>query len=180
MNLLVKYFLRGLAIVVPIGLTVWVIYQIFTRIDRLIAAPFPGVGFGVTLVSIVVVGMLASNIVGRTFFGYTERLFARAPFVKIVYTSIKDLVDAFVGDKRRFKHPVLVPFNADASVRLVGFITREDLEMLGIAGFVAVYCPHSYNFSGQLMIVARERLIPLPTDSAQLMPFVVSGGVSGV
>jgi uncharacterized membrane protein len=180
MNLLIKYFLRGLAIVVPIGVTVWVVYQTFTRIDRLIQAPVPGIGFAVTIVSIIAVGMLASNIVGRTFFGFTERLFARAPFVKIVYTSIKDLVDAFVGDKKRFKHPVLVPFTADGSVRVVGFVTREDLEMLTIPGFAAVYCPHSYNFSGQLMIVARERLLPLPTDGGQLMPFVVSGGVSGM
>ena len=180
MNLIIKYFLRGLAIVVPIGVTVWVVYQTFTRIDRLIDAPFPGVGFGITILSIFAIGVLASNIVGRTLFQWTERLFGRAPLVKIVYSSIKDLVDAFVGDKKRFNRPVLVPITNDGGVRIVGFITREELEMLNVPGFAAVYCPHSYNFSGQLMVVAREKLILLTSDSGQVMPFVVSGGVSGM
>ncbi len=179
MNLVMKYFLRGLVIVVPIAITVYVLYAAFTWIDRLVGAPVPGVGFAVTVASVILIGVLASNIVGKTLFGLTERLFARAPFVKIVYTSVRDLVEAFVGDKKRFSRPVIVSISADGAIKTVGFVTREEVDFLGLTGHSAVYFPHSYNFSGQLALVPRERITPIALDSGQVMPFVVSGGVSG-
>ena len=180
MNYLLKNFLRGLAIVVPIVVTVWVVYEIFTRVDRLIALPFPGLGFLAAITFLILIGIVASNYVGRKLFQLTEALFVRAPFVKIVYSSIKDLTDAFVGDRKRFTQAALVRFSAMEGGAMLGFITREDLSVLGLEGHVAVYFPQSYNIAGNLLLIERSRVTPVDIDSSKAMAFIVSGGVSGL
>ena len=105
---------------------------------------------------------------------------ARLPFVRLLYGSTKDLLNAFVGEKRRFDKPVSLDLSADGGVRLVGFVTQESLGHLGMTEYVAVYCPHSYNFSGQLHLVLATRVRALDVASADAMAFVVSGGVSGL
>lgn len=174
-----RYFLRGLAVVVPIAVTAWVIWQIFTGLDRLIDAPYPGLGLAITLAGIILIGLLVSNIVGRTFVRMTDALFGRAPLVKIIYTSVKDLVDAFVGERRRFDRPVRVDLTLDGAVQAVGFVTRDEAELLQLPGHSVVYFPQSYNFAGNVVLVQRERLHAVEADSAQVMAFIVSGGVSG-
>lgn len=178
MQNLVRYFLRGLAVVVPIAVTVWVIYELVTGLDRLIGARYPGLGLLITLAAIFLTGVAVSNFIGRSLLRFTELLFARAPFIKIVYTSVKDLVEAFVGDKRRFDRPVSVSLSEDGSLRALGFVTRDDLAYLGAPGFAAVYFPQSYNFAGNLILVERSRVLQVEADSSQVMAFIVSGGVS--
>jgi uncharacterized membrane protein len=85
-----------------------------------------------------------------------------------------------VGEKRRFDKPVIVSITPDDSVRLMGFVTQESLRHLGLAEYVAVYCPHSYNFSGQLYVVSASKVQPVDVASADVMAFVVSGGVAGI
>jgi uncharacterized membrane protein len=104
----------------------------------------------------------------------------RLPFVRLLYGSTKDLLNAFVGEKRRFDKPVSLDLSTDGGVRLVGFVTQESLAHLGMTEYVAVYCPHSYNFSGQLHLVLATRVRALDVASADAMAFVVSGGVSGL
>ncbi|HYH09948.1 MAG TPA: DUF502 domain-containing protein [Thermoanaerobaculia bacterium] len=178
MNWLVKNFLRGLVIVVPIALTVYLVYETFTRLDRLLNLHLPGLGLLVLVVAIVVIGALAGNFVGRRVFALTEKLFTNAPIVRIVYAAIKDLLEAFVGNKRRFDRPVTI--SVTEGVKTFGFITRDDLASLGIQGSVAVYVPFSYTWDGCLLVVAKERVTPLDADSASVMALVVSGGVSRV
>ena len=176
MNWLLKNFLRGLVIVVPIAVTVYLVVQAFVALDRLLRLPYPGLGVAVLLAATVLIGALAGNFVGRKFFGLTETLFTRAPIVRIVYSSIKDLLEAFVGNKRRFDRPVAV--QVSEHVRTLGFITRDDLTALGMPGEVAVYVPFSYTWDGCLMLVARDRVTPVEADSASILALVVSGGVS--
>jgi uncharacterized membrane protein len=177
MNWLLKNFLRGLVIVVPIAVTVYLVVQAFVSLDRLLRLPsYPGLGIATLLAATVLIGALAGNFVGRKLFGLTETLFTRAPIVRIVYSSIKDLLEAFVGNKRRFDRPVTI--QVSEHVRTFGFITRDDLTSLGMPGDVAVYVPFSYTWDGCLMIVARERVTALEADSASIMALVVSGGVS--
>lgn len=180
MNWLVKNFLRGLVIVVPFALTIWLIYSAFVRIDRLIAFPTPGIGFVVMLGAIIAIGALASNFVIRRFLRLTEFVFTKAPLVRIVYASIKDLLEAFVGDKKRFDKPVAVSLSEGGDVRTLGFMTQEDLAFLSLPGHVAVYLPFSYSMSGTLVIVPSTRVLRLETDSAAVMALIVSGGVSRV
>jgi uncharacterized membrane protein len=176
MNWLLKNFLRGLVIVVPIAVTVYLLVWAFVSLDRLLRLPYRGLGIVILLTATVVIGALAGNFVGRRFFALTETLFTRAPIVRIVYSSIKDLLEAFVGNKRRFDRPVAV--QVSEHVRTFGFITRDDLTALGMPGDVAVYVPFSYTWDGCLMIVARDRITALEADSASIMALVVSGGVS--
>lgn len=176
MNWLVKNFLRGVVIVVPIAVTLYLLVQAFVSLDRLLRLPTPGLGIAILLAATILIGALGSNFIGRGFFGLTERLFTRAPIVRIIYAAIKDLLEAFVGNKRRFDRPVTV--SVSDHVRTFGFITRDDLTSLGMPGDVAVYVPFSYTWDGCLLVVARERVHPLEADSASVMTLVMSGGVS--
>jgi uncharacterized membrane protein len=176
MNWLIKNFLRGLVIVVPVAVTVYLLYQTFVGLDRLLHFETPGVGIAILLLAILLIGALAGNFLGRRLFSIMEKVFTKAPIVRIVYAAIKDLLEAFVGNKRRFDRPVAV--TVSEGVRTFGFITRDDLGSLGMTGDVAVYVPFSYTWDGCLLIVARERVMPLEADSASVMALVVSGGVS--
>jgi uncharacterized membrane protein len=176
MNWLIKNFLRGLVIVVPIAVTVYLLFQAFVTLDQLLEMRYHGLGVAVLVAATIVIGWLASNFVGRRLFGLAEMLFTKAPIVRIIYAAIKDLLEAFVGNKRRFDRPVTVRVGDE--VKMFGFITQEDLGALAGAGEVAVYVPFSYTWDGCLMIVPRERVQPLAADSASILALVVSGGVS--
>ena len=179
MKLLVTRFFEGLLILVPILISVYVVYIVFVSVDGLLGIPIPGVGFLVTIFVITLVGFLASNFVTRTIFQYFEKLFARLPFVKILYSSVKDLLSAFVGERKGFDKPVLVNISDNGKVKTVGFITRESLEMFGVSKHVAVYLPQSYNFAGHLIVVPRRMVNPIDVESSEALAFVISGGVAG-
>jgi uncharacterized membrane protein len=176
MNWLIKNFLRGLVIVVPIALTIYLLVQAFVSLDQILKLQYPGLGILVIVAATIVIGALAGNFVGRRVFGLTEKLFTKAPIVRIVYSAIKDLLEAFVGNKRRFDRPVAI--SVSEGIRTFGFITKDDLTSLGLPGDVAVYVPFSYTWDGCLLIVSRERVTPITADSASIMAMVVSGGVS--
>ena len=180
MRRLLGFFVRGLVLLAPLFVTVWVCWLVFTKVDGWLGLPIPGAGFVVTLLLITVVGFHGSNLLTRSAVSLLEGLMARLPFVRLLYGSTKDLLNAFVGEKRRFDKPVSLDLSADGGVRLVGFVTQESLAHLGMTEYVAVYCPHSYNFSGQLHLVLATRVRALDVASADAMAFVVSGGVSGL
>ncbi|MBP1612091.1 MAG: hypothetical protein H6Q01_754 [Acidobacteria bacterium] len=176
------YFMRGLLVVVPAAAAIYVVWLTVTTVDRTIASilrrpVIPGVGFLLTVVLIVLIGALASGFAMRWLFGAIDRLFKRTPLVQLIYTSLRDLIDAFVGEKRRFDRPVVV--RVGDGVEVLGFVTRDDLAALGLPGRAAVYLPQSYNFAGNLIVVPAERVRPLAVDSRTAMTLIVSGGVSG-
>ena len=175
-----RYFLRGAFVTAPLALTLYIILKILTFIDQVLPIGIPGLGLLLTLSLITLIGFLTSNVVGKGVLEVTERLLRRVPLVKLIYGSIKDLVGAFVGDRKSFDRPVSVQPYGPQGLRLLGFITREDLRSLDLPGHVAVYLPQSYNFAGNLLIVLREQVEPLDVPSSELMTFLVSGGVSGL
>ena len=178
MNWLVKNFLRGLVIVVPIAVTIWVIYHAFTLVDRLLAFRAPGVGVVVILGGTILLGALASNYVIRKLLGLTETLFTRAPIVRIIYTSMRDLLEAFVGDRKRFDKPVSVALSETVST--LGFVTQDDLSFLSMEGRVAVYLPLAYSVAGMMVTVPASAVKALDADAASVMALVISGGVSRI
>ena len=178
-KLLVRYFLRGCLVVAPLGLTDYIFWMVLGAIDRLLPFPVPGLGLVVTLVLITVIGVATSNVVGRTVVDLADALLGRLPLVKLVYTSIKDLVSAFVGDKRRFDIPVSVTLSPGVGARALGFVTRDGLGRLGMPELVAVYFPQSYNFAGYLLLVPRTQVERLNLPAAEVMTFIISGGISG-
>ena len=177
------YFLQGLIFLLPILFTLWAAGSTFLAIDRwigrLIPLPFPGLGFLVMLVGVTVLGFLASNFFTRRLLRFVEEVLDRLPLLRLLHTSLKDLMSAFVGEERRFNKPVLVEMSADGRVKLVGFVTRDSMEHYGRPDDVAVYFPQGYNFAGQMVVVPRTAVTAIALDASEVMAFIVSGGVTG-
>lgn len=180
MKRLIGYFLNGLIFTAPVALTLYVVWQIFITVDGWLRIPIPGVGFLVTIALITMIGFLASNFLARQMLTWVEALLEGLPGVRLLYTGIKDVLGAFVGEKKRFQQPVLVTLDPNAGSQAIGFLTQDSLDELGMADHVTVYLPQSYNFAGQMLVFPRDRVRPLDAPSAKVMAFVVSGGVSEV
>ena len=175
---ILRYFVRGCLVSVPLAITAWVVWTTLTFIDRLLPIGIPGLGIVVTLSLVTLIGLFTSNVVGKRVFQLTDRALSRMPLVKLLYTSIKDLIRAFVGDHKSFDQPAAVALTPGGA-RMLGFVTRDGLHMLGMPDFVAVYFPQSYNFAGQLAVVPRDQVELLDVASSEIMTFIVSGGISG-
>jgi len=182
MKKIVRYFLKGLLVFVPITVTIFVIVWAFTGLDKvfrgLLRISIPGLGILVTISVIFLIGFLASNFVGRKLFGIVEKVFTKVPLVKLLYGSIKDIVEAFAGEEKKFDKPVIASLGAGGA-KVMGFVTSQSLENLGLNDYVAVYLPQSYNFAGNVLLFKKHSVQSLDIDSAKAMSFIVSGGVSG-
>jgi len=186
MKKILGYFFQGLLYVAPLGLTIYAIVLLFNLIDgliqkyieTLIKVHIPGLGIVLIFLTITFLGMIGGTILGEPIRRAIEKVMDKAPFFKLIYSSIRDLLSAFVGKEKKFNQPVLVKVNTISELEKVGFLTQEDLKKIGIEGKVAVYFPHSYNFSGELFIVPSEHVRPLKMAPADAMKFVVSGGVA--
>jgi len=177
---LIKYFLQGLFYVVPIGVTVYLIIWLVVKIDGIINLDFPGLGLIAILVGITVIGFLGSHF----FVSYLrplDRAMEKTPLIKLVYTSMKDMMSAFVGKKKQFKTPVLVTMGQGVEIERMGFITKGDLSDMGISNDkAAVYFPFSYGINGQVMIVPKKNITIIHASSSDVMKFIISGGVTNV
>ena len=180
MSRFLNYFLKGVVLVAPLAFTIYVCVRLFTTIDGWLGIPIPGVGFVVTVALITLFGFFASNLLTRGVLGALERLLQRLPFVRLLYSSTRDLLNAFVGEQRRFDKPVIVAPYPGGVARAIGFVTQESLAAIGLAGHVTVYLPQSYNFAGALLIFPTSAVTPLQADSADVMAFIVSGGVTAL
>ncbi|MBO8163212.1 MAG: DUF502 domain-containing protein [Brevibacillus sp.] len=179
MRRLARYFLEGLLYTVPFAVTVFVLYQVFVAVDSWLGFAVPGLGFVVTIALITAIGFLAKGALTRSALMLIDRLFAHVPLVKLLYNALKDLMGVFISEKKSFGKPVLVQLSASSEAKAIGFLTRESMEEFGLADHVAVYIPQSYNFAGNVLIIPREQVEPLEADSADVLAFLVSGGVSG-
>ena len=179
MRRLLTYFLRGLIFVAPIAVTLYVCVRIFTTIDGWLGLPIPGLGFVVTVAVITLVGFLGSTILATSILSSVDTLVNRLPGIRLLYSSTKDLLSAFVGDHRRFNTPVLVPAG-DGGAKALGFITQESLAALGLAGYVTVYLPFSYSLSGRLILYPVSEVTRVTAISPDTLAFIVSGGVTDV
>ena len=179
MKRLSRYFIQGLLVVVPIVVTGFVAYKLFQFIDGLLWFKMPGMGFLLTVVIITAIGFLASNFISRNFLQQMDVCMGHVPLVKILYFAVKDLLEAFVGKKKTFDRPVLISPLKDSHIKVIGFITADDLEHLGIKDSIAVYLPQSYNFGGNVVILPKTQVHRLDKPGADVMAFVISGGVSG-
>lgn len=174
----INYFLKGIVFLAPLAVTIYICVNIFRTIDGWLGIPIPGAGFVITVVLITLFGFLAQSFLTRSALNIVENLLNRLPFVRLLYSSTRDLLNAFVGEKRRFGKPVLVAPFPGGVARVLGFVTQESLARLGLVDHVTVYVPHSYAVSGVLWIVPTSAVTPVDADSADVMAFIVSGGVT--
>ena len=180
MKRLVDNFLKGCLVLVPTVTTIYVVWFVLHKMDSLFPLPIPGLGLLLAVVAITAIGWVASNVVGRRVVEWIEHLLKNLPVVRLLFTSIKDLMGAFVGDKRTFDKPVLVRPDPNGTLRMLGFVTCERFDDARLAGHVAVYLPQSYNFAGNVVVVPRGQVETIDADGAEFMTFIVSGGVSGM
>lgn len=186
---LLSYFVRGLLFVAPIGFTIFILLGAFDFVDNIIRIRIPtedpnrdliipGLGFLIVILGTMVTGFTFSVLLPQTIQNLIENAISHLPLVRIFYFAFKDLISAFVGDKRKFTQAAIVLINKDAGIHKIGFITQNDLSNLGVNDMVAVYCPHSYAFSGELILVPKANIQMLDMPSAEVMKLIVSGGVS--
>jgi uncharacterized membrane protein len=178
MKKIISYFLQGLLYLVPIAATIYVVVKAVVLVDGIIPIKFPGAGLLIILIVVTSAGFLGGTLIVRRVLKL-ERLLDRVPLLKIIYSSVKDLLSAFVGKKKRFTEPVLVKMGGD--VERIGFITQKDLTHLGIsADKIGVYIPFSYAVTGNLIIVPKGNVSSIKGSSADIMKFIISGGVTEI
>ena len=189
---LLNYFFKGIIVVVPVGAAAFLIYWAVASIDNALNLSeiiwpngkgkpmyIPGLGILNVLVVIMVAGILVTNVVTDPIKRWFNRWVNRLPFFNFLYSSIKDLTEAFVGDEKKFSEAVIVEVN-EFGLKKIGFLVQKDLAKIGLPGEVAVYFPYSYSFAGQVIIIAADTVKPITKSSADMLKFVISGGVSGL
>jgi uncharacterized membrane protein len=189
---LLTYFVKGLIVVVPIGAAAFLIFWGVAKIDESLNLSgifltdskgqpiyIPGLGILNVMIIILVVGILVTNVITDPIKQWINRWINRLPIFKFLYSSIKDLTEAFVGEDKKFNEPVLVEIN-EFGLKKVGFLVQKDLAKIGLPGEVAVYFPFSYSFAGQVVIISSEKVKSIDRSAADMMKFVISGGVSGL
>lgn len=179
--------MQGLLVTVPVAITTFVVFKIFTMISDVFKAfgvilspaidPFIYIAIAVGVIFLM--GLLGSSIILSPLFNLFDKALEHTPFIKTVYSSVKDLMAAFVGNKKRFNEPVLVTINRENNIQQLGFVTQKTLTELGIKeGTVAVYIPMSYSVSGNLIIVPSHNITPIKASPTEVMKFIISGGVT--
>ncbi len=191
-GILLNYFIKGLIVVVPIGAAFFLIWWAISTLDSALNLSdflwtdskgkpiyIPGLGILNVLVIILIAGILVTNVVTDPIRRRINRWIDRLPLFKFLYSSIKDLTVAFVGEEKKFTEAVIVEVN-EFGLKKIGFLVQKDLTKLGMPGDVAVYFPFSYSFAGQVVIISADKVKPIERNSADMMKFIISGGVSGL
>jgi len=184
---LLRYFLQGLLYVAPLAITLYIIYLMFTFVDSLLRSllqsflgpVIPGLGMVIMVLLLILLGYFAKTFIGKPLKSWIEAFLAKIPVLNVVYSAFADLFSSLLGTERKFNKPVMVVVNTVSNLEKLGFLTEENLEKLGELEKVAVYFPHSYNFSGELFIVPRDQVRSVDMHPGDVMKFVVSGGVAG-
>jgi uncharacterized membrane protein len=196
---LLQYFLQGLLVIAPLGITLWVVISLFSFVDNILPniihflmpgliptnadgtlKQVPGLGFVVVITFVLMVGWLSSLFVFNRVLGLFDTLLEKTPGIKFIYSSVKDFLQAFAGNKKKFNKPVLVCVD-DTDVWRIGFITQKEMADFGMAGYVTVYIPLAYAVTGTTYIVPMSRIKTLDHISASdAMKFAVTGGVTEV
>jgi len=178
MKKLLGYFLQGLLYLVPISVTIYIVVESIRFVDGIVPVEIPGLGLLTILLTVTIVGFIGRTLLTRQILNF-DKILDRVPLIKIIYTSVKDLLSAFVGKKKRFTEPVLVKMEGD--VERFGFITQKDLTHLGVsADKIGVYIPFSYAVTGNLIVVPKKNVTPVDGSSADIMKFIISGGVTEI
>lgn len=182
-NLLTLFF-QGLLYLVPISVTIYVLYMVVNFADSLFETLVPnvhmvtGTGLVLTVALVTLTGYVGGRVLSTPFANIFHNAIRRMPFVSLIYTSVRDLMKAFVGEKKKFDKPVLVCLDREGINHRLGFITQSSLDKIGLGEFVAVYCPYPYSVMGDLVVVPADKVKVLDgVNSVELMKMVVSGGV---
>ncbi len=183
----ITWFLRGLLLIAPVFVTFYTIWLVFSFLDThatdltelVMGQRIRGIGLVAVFFVITIIGMLGSTVLMQPLLNLFEEILERTPLVRDIYGSLKDLFNAFIGNKSKFKKPVTVEMGKGTGIFRVGFITQENLSDINIKDKVAVYLPFSYSFAGNVVLVKREQVEPMiGVSAADAMKFIISGGIT--
>lgn len=183
-----RYFITGILAVLPVYVTGWILYKVFSTVDttvrpwiaRWAGVEIPGLGFGATILFVLIIGLFASNIIGRTVIHRVEEFFAKVPLFSRIYISVKQIGEGIIGkQKHLFERAVLFEYPRAGSWA-VGFVTGEHHGVLRREHgkpFVHVFVPTTPNpTSGFLLFLPAESVIDLGMSVEDAMKLVISGG----
>jgi len=181
-----KTFGRGVAVIVPVVITAWVLNSLFNAIDGIISPIFdrvlgqhiPGLGFISMVVLIFIVGILSRNLIGRAMGSAAERIIFSIPLARTIYSTMKDLMQ--IGGKgKSFRQVVLIEYPRQG-LMTIGFVTNEIPIHIGTVSkeMISVYIPNPPNpTSGMLVLVPRESIQILDMTVEEGLKLVLSGGI---
>ena len=189
---LLNYFVKGLLIVLPLGAAFFMIYWTISTVDNALNLSdqflynpsngkplyIPGLGILSVLVLILLSGIIVTYLITEPIKNWFNRWLSKLPLFKFIFSSVKDLTEALVGDEKKLSEPVLV--EGQNGFKRIGFLTQRSLPAFDLVDEVAVYFPFSYSFAGQVVIVHKDKVKPLKISAAQAMKFIISGGVGQV
>lgn len=190
MSWMTKAFFRGLAAVIPIGLTIYAVYWLVTSAENLLAGiykrVFPetsyvyGLGLAFAIVLVFAAGLLVNAIVVRQIHRAIVRLLQHTPLIKSIYGMLRDMTGFFsLSDDPKFSQVVAVEIGG---AKLIGFVTRESLQdlppQLGGEGSVGVYLPMSYQLGGYLAMLPRSAVQRIDMPMERALRFTVTGGMT--
>jgi uncharacterized membrane protein len=180
-RILLGYFFRGLLLIVPVAVIVFVAVGALTWLDQIVHVKIPGLGVVIVLAGILAIGWLGSTFLYQRLAEIGDDILRRIPFLKTIYDALKDLMEGLVGSKKKFDRPVMITPLDGSGLAQLGFLTQEDLSHLGLdKDHVAVYVPYSFAWSGRLFIVPVSCVTPIDAKAAEVMKFILSGGVTRV
>ena len=189
---LLNYFVKGLLIVLPLGAAFFLMFWTFTTVDNALNLSeqflynptngkplyIPGLGILSVIFLILFSGIIVTYLITEPIKNWFNRWLSKLPLFKFIFSSVKDLTEALVGDEKKLSEPVMV--EDGNGFKRIGFITQRNLAAFGSADDVAIYFPWSYSFAGQVVIVHKDKVTPLNITAAQAMKFIISGGVGQV
>ncbi len=177
-----KYFFQGIVVLAPVTITLYVLIEVFIFMDSLNPFNIPGAGVVLTCIAIALVGFIVRNYISDRIIEWIELQIKKAPLVSIIYTAVQDLLKSFVGDRQSFKKPVLVKLYENSEIRRLGFITNDNFTKMPELKeqYITVYCPHSYNISGNVFLVPAHYVQPVDLKASDVMKYTVSGGVTQI
>ena len=192
MNALAKLFLKGLAVVIPVTLTLAILWWLAKSAENVLggllvhAMPpgwyVPGMGLVAAVAITVLVGLLSHVLVFQKLFSVGEEILHRLPLVKTIYSAIKDFIRYLSPDSTRALRKVVLVRIPGQDFEQVGFVTREDFHNLPLHPTmddpVAVYLPMSYQIGGYTLILPRSAVTPLDMTFEAGMKLVLTGAVT--
>lgn len=186
MKKIINYLLQGILYLAPLTITGYIIYAAFMFMDGILQkylvqffdVKIPGLGFLSLVLFLIIIGFIGKTIIANPLKIIFQNIIKKIPLLNFVHSAIKDLFSAFVGKEKKFNKPVLVKMNSYSDMEKLGFITEENLDILNEVDKVAVYFPHSYNFSGELFIVPKTHIKRINVNSSEMMKFIVSAGLT--
>ena len=183
-----RYFLTGILALLPVGITAWVLVKVFVTVDttvgpwiaRWVGFEIPGFGFAATVLFVLLTGIFASNIIGRTVLRVMESFFAKVPLFSRIYIAVKQIGEGVIGSQKNlFQRVVMFEYPRKGSWA-IGFVTSEHhgaLKRKTEKTIFHVFVPTTPNpTSGFLLFLPAEDLIDLDMTVEDGLKLVISGG----